>query len=92
MTNLKQPEFDIVKDIPVKQIPKIGRVYFCLEYFVDLNDKSMIEHAKDALWEDVTSIMKNQELYQCIGVEEAPESTYNDIPEFLKEDMSIDDE
>jgi imidazoleglycerol phosphate synthase glutamine amidotransferase subunit HisH len=86
MTNLKQPEFDIVKDIPINQIPKIGRVYFCHEYFVDLNNTDMVQEAKECLYEDIMSMVKNQEVYECIGTGEAPEATYNDIPEFLKEE------
>lgn len=84
-------EFDFVKDIPIKNIPKIGRVHFCLEYFVDLNDNDMVEHAKDSLWDDIHSLVKHEEIYQCIGVEESPEHTYEDIADFLKEE-SIDDE
>lgn len=90
MTNLKQPEFDIVKDIPIKKIPKIGRVSFCLEYFVDLNDNDMVEHAKDSLWDDIHSLVKYNEVYQCIKVDESPEHNYDDIADFLKE--NIDDE
>lgn len=83
MKNWKQPEFECVKDLP--KTPKIGRVYFCHEYFVDLNDADMVQEAKDCLYEDIMSIVKNQEVYDCIGTGEAPEATYNDIPEFLKE-------
>jgi hypothetical protein len=87
---LMNAEFDFVKEIPTKQIPKIGRVYFCLEYFVDLNDNDMVEHAKDSLFEDIHSLVKYQEVYECIGVQESPEHNYDDIADFLKE--SIDDE
>jgi len=79
-------EFDFVKEIPIKNIPKIGRVYFCLEYFVDLNDSDMVEHAKDSLWDDINSLVKHNEVYQCIGVQETPEHSYDDIPEFLRHD------
>jgi len=80
-------EFEFVKEIPIKKIPKIGRVYFCLEYFVDLNDKDMVENAKESLWEDINSLVKNNEVYHCIGVQESPENTYDDIADFLKEDI-----
>jgi hypothetical protein len=88
MTNLKQPEFDIVKDIP--KAPNIGRVHFELEYFVDLNDESMVEHAKTCLYEDIMSLVKYNEVFDHIGVQESSEHSYEDIAEFLKE--SIDDE
>jgi hypothetical protein len=86
MINLKQPEFDIVKDIPIKQVPKIGKVYFNLEYFVDLNDNDMVEHAKQCLYEDIMSLVKYDETYGNINVEESKEHSYDDIAEFLKED------
>ncbi len=90
MINLKQPEFDIVKDIPTKNIPKIGRVHFCLEYFVDLNDNNMVEHAKTCLYEDIMSLVKYNEVFDCIGVQESPEHSYDDIAEFLKEDTAYE--
>jgi imidazoleglycerol phosphate synthase glutamine amidotransferase subunit HisH len=85
----KQIEFEYVKQIPIKQVPKIGRVYFCHEYFVDLNDADMVQEAKECLYEDIMSMVKNQEVYDSIGTGEAPEATYNDIPEFLKESFEL---
>lgn len=80
-----QLEFDCVKDLP--KAPRMGRVSMCLEYFVDLNDESMVEHAKQCLYEDIMSMVKYDELYNVIGVEETPEASVQDIPAFLTESI-----
>jgi hypothetical protein len=80
---ISQLEFDCVKDLP--KAPKLGKVNLSLEYFVDLNDASMVEHAKECIIEDLQSMIKYNEAFNYIAVDEAPESTYDDIPEFLKE-------
>ncbi len=85
-------EFDFVKEIPIKKIPKIGRVYFCLEYFVDLNDSYMVEHAKQCLYEDVMSMVKYDEVYGNIKVKESEEHSYDDIPDFFCDELKGEEE
>lgn len=80
-----QTEFDWVNTIPKKNVPRIGRVYFNREYFVDLNDQSMIDHAMECISEEIDYMVKYNDTLNSIAIGEAPESTYEDIPEFLKE-------
>jgi hypothetical protein len=82
---ITQTEFDWVNTIPPKKVPRIGRVYFNIQYFVDLNDESMIDHAKECICEDIECMVKNNETFISIAIDEAPELTYDDIPYFLKE-------
>ena len=51
-----QLEFDCVKDLP--KAPRLGKVHIDLGYYVDLNDQSMVQHAKDCLYEDLCSLVK----------------------------------
>lgn len=85
----KQIEFDWVKEIPTKQIPRMGKVYLQLEYMVDLNDEGMVNHARECLYEDIMSLVKCDEVFNAINVDEAPDASYDDIPDFLIE--SLDD-
>jgi hypothetical protein len=78
-------EFQFVKDMPTKYVPKMGKVCIHLEYFVDLNNDAMVQDAKECLYEDVMSLVKCDEIFDSIGVEEAPEATEKDIPSFLTE-------
>lgn len=62
---------------------KLGRVYFELNYVVDLNDPGMVDHARTCLYEDIMSMLKYDEIYNCIGVREDETAKEEDIPEFL---------
>lgn len=79
----KQIEFGWVKDIPTNKTPRMGLVRFELSYAVDLDDKAMVDHAKECLYEDIMSMVKHDETFNGIRVEENPEVSYDDIPEFL---------
>lgn len=80
-------EFDFVKEIPIKKVPRMGLVRFELSYAVDLNDKSMVDHAKECLYEDIMSMVKHDETFNGIQVVETNDVSYDDIPEFLIEDI-----
>lgn len=79
----KQAEFGWVKDIPIKKVPCMGLVRFELSYAVDLNDEAMVEHAKQCLYEDIMAMVKYDETFNGIRVEENNDVEYDDIPEFL---------
>ena len=80
-----QLEFDCVKDLP--KVPRMGVVRFELEYAVDLNDQSMVDHAKECLYEDIMSMVKYDEVFNGIQIVETTNVTYDDIPEFLTESI-----
>ncbi len=81
-------EFEFVKDMSTKYVPKMGKVSIHLEYFVDLNNDDMVSYAKESLYEDVMSLVKHDEVFNAIDVEEDSKATYDDIPEFIKEYIS----
>jgi hypothetical protein len=81
-------EFEFVKDMPTKYVPKMGKVSIHLEYFVDLNNDDMVSYAKESLYEDVMSLIEHDEVFNAIDVEEDSKATYDDIPEFIKEYIS----
>ena len=64
---------------------RLGRVLIP-GYVVDLNDDDMVEYAKIALYEDIYSAIKYNEVHNYIFVEcEAPTLQGSDIAEFLVE-------
>ena len=66
---------------------KYKRITLDLYYVVRAGDDEMIQHAKDCLYEDIMSAYKNDELYDCIRVVDAPDASEDDIPEFLQEEI-----
>lgn len=75
---------------------KLGRVYIELDYVVDLEDQNMVDHARTCIYEDICSMIKYDEIFNCIGVREDKDAKEEDIPEFLlnggfeKEDDSFE--
>jgi hypothetical protein len=67
---------------------KYQKVTLDLYYIVRAGDDEMIQHAKDSLYEDIMSAYKNDELYDCIRVVDAPDASEEDVPEFLQEELS----
>jgi hypothetical protein len=70
---------------------KVGKVYISLSYTVDLDNPNMVDEAKDCLFEDITNAVKYNELAERITIEETPNESPKNIPDFLKE-SSIDDD
>ena len=68
---------------------KLGRVYFELNYVVDLNDLGMVDHARTSLYEDIMSMLKYDEIYNCIEVREDETAKEEDIPGFFLEDDEL---
>jgi len=63
---------------------RLGRVEFRVSYVVDLDNPEMVDHASDALFDDIWHIGKDGEIGRLIRVREAdPSDTVDDIPEFL---------
>ena len=62
---------------------RLGRVQISHSYVVDLDNQEMVEHGKEALFEDLMNAVKFDELWSNIQVEKDPEASENDIPEFL---------
>lgn len=62
---------------------RLGRVTFNCSYVVDLDDKVMVEEAKLAVWEDVHSAVKYDEVQKWIEVSPAADAAPEEIPEFL---------
>jgi len=78
---------------------RLGKVKIQMEYVVDLDNKEMIEQAKIALYEDLMSAYKYDEIYDNIDVTDEDKSLKeSDIPEFLletdddlKEELGLND-
>ena len=68
---------------------KYKRLTLDLGYVVRAGDDQMIQHAKEAFYEDIMNAVKYDELFDWIDVVEAPEATEADIPEFLLEEETI---
>ena len=64
---------------------RLGRVIIRTSYVVDLDNDSMIEEARDCLYEDVMNAVKFDELQNYIEVVEDKKAKVSDIPDFLKE-------
>ena len=66
---------------------RLGKVYITIQYAVDLDNKCMVDEAKECLIEDITNAVKyNGELMAYIKVSEDSKLLELDIPEFLKGD------
>ena len=66
---------------------RIGYVELTVRYAVDLDDKDMIQEAKDCIYDDVTNMVKYDETGSWINVgRRNPKLTRADIPDFLLEE------
>ena len=63
---------------------RLGRVQVTHSYVVDLDNETMIEEAKDALYEDLTNAAKEYDLYSMIHVYEDQQASKDEIPDFLR--------
>ena len=67
---------------------KPGKVRFCIEYPVDLDDEEMVAAAKDAIVDDIIGLVfKGGQERLCSVTEEIEDPTVNpkDISDFLEE-------
>jgi hypothetical protein len=76
-------------EIAMAKKQKLGRVEISFGYVVDMNNAEMVEHAKEALYDDLMAAYKNEGLgswMDYIKVRRSPKSKAGEIPEFLLED------
>jgi len=66
---------------------RLGRVQISHSYVVNLDNEDMVEHARDALYEDLMNAVKFDELHSNIEVVEDPDATETEIPDFLTENI-----
>ena len=59
---------------------RLGRVEFNIGYVVDLDNEEMVDHAKEAIMDDITSASRNG-----VSLHTDTDGDYSegDIPEFL---------
>lgn len=65
---------------------RLGKVIFTTDYVVDLDNEAMVNHAIDVILQDVSSLVYNGELVDCIMLDEEEGLTSNEIQEFLLDD------
>lgn len=89
--NLHDPGPNPQPKKPLKKRSKnMGRVHVNGFYVVDLDDPDMIEHAKDALYEDLMNAIKYNQLYEWIEPVEDKTMVEEDICEFLLDEDDDD--
>ena len=64
---------------------RLGRLIIDLDYVVNLDDKDMVEVAKDCFCRDLLDMFDHNEVHSEIDIREDPKLTEEDIPGFLKE-------
>jgi len=64
---------------------KLGKVFFKIEYVIDLENSEMYEDAKEAIYEDIQEAIKNNELNSYIDFKEDSNLNEKDIHSFLIE-------
>ena len=63
---------------------RLGKVIIAHEYVVDLDNKDMVDRAKESLREDIESMIKYDEVLNCSAViTKCKGLSKSDIPEFL---------
>lgn len=75
-------------------MPRYGRVFFEISYVVDLDNRDMVDDAKQCVFEDVMSAVTNDEVAECIKIKPDATASEADIPEFLlgRQDEDEDDD
>jgi len=65
---------------------RLGRVRVLHEYVIDLDNKEMVDHAKEALAEDIFSAVKYNEVGHLLEIDRDGHGLEeSDIADFLKE-------
>lgn len=82
--NIKQ----LKKDLNLPNT-NLGRVTITHSYVVDLNNKDMVEDAKNALFADLCSAYSRGELIHLVGVIPDKKAKADEIPEFLLDGDSL---
>jgi hypothetical protein len=71
---------------------KMVKLVIDLGYVVPADNEEMIKEATNCFYEDLMNFVKYNELYDAIKIVEAPQSTAEDIPEFLRETVNYEQE
>jgi len=67
---------------------RLGRVRVSIEYVVDLDNKEMVDHAKDCIVEDIDNAVKFNEEHTLLEIDtDGHGLEESDIPEFLLENQ-----
>jgi hypothetical protein len=70
---------------------RLGKISYEVFYIVDLDNKDMVDHAKEAIYEDVCAAARAADFDSHIDINHSPESSENDIEEFLLDKNECDD-
>ena len=46
--------------------PRMGYVFMCIEYPVNLDNENMVSHARESIFEDVIDAVKRNQINACI--------------------------
>ncbi len=72
---------------------RLGRVEYSLGYIVDLDNEEMVQHAKDAIFEDIQAAIKQGQFdWYFEIIKDEGFLTEADIPDFLKEEANEKEE
>lgn len=64
---------------------RLGKVKFCLEYVVDLDNEKMVNNAKDDIVDIIYGMAKYQSVWNYINIDkDSTGIAESDIPEFLR--------
>jgi TusA-related sulfurtransferase len=65
---------------------KLGKVLINLSYVVDLDNEEMVKQAKQFLCEDMSNLVKYEDIYSWVATVEDSSLSERDIPSFLLEE------
>lgn len=73
---------------------RMGKLIIELSYVVDLDNEEMVEHAKQLLYDDVTSLANDVDIHSWVATIEDSSLSERDIPSFLldEEDEELEGE
>lgn len=67
-----------------KKKKRLGKVTLEISYVVDLDDPSMVDHAKECIYEDIVDAVKHNEVDSHINIDHDDGTLQeSDIPSFL---------
>ncbi len=66
---------------------RLGRVFIKIGYVVDLDNEDMVDHAKDRITQNLGEGLDYPNFDALFGIEEDAQYVWEDIPEFIREDI-----
>ena len=70
---------------------RLGKVRLLIQYTVDLDNQSMVDEAYDCINEDISNLIKYNEIADGIEVVEDPTAKEEDIPLSFLPDLEEDE-